>query len=229
VPPGHFYSPVPTEKEIEAQQDRIFRCPDQLEGLDLNEEAQLTLLKTLAPLINDVSFNAEPQPDRRYFANNDFYNQGDAAILQAFLRHLRPQRYLEVGSGWTTALARDTNDRWLDSRLRITCIEPKPDHLNRLLRPGDDVEVIVSPVQDVDLARFKELESGDILFIDCSHVVKTGSDAKRMSPDSSSLKRARSTSCTGLTMISTSSPGRTSRLRSSGYGSMQVRRRRPSR
>jgi len=177
VPPGHFYSPVPTEKEIEAQQDRIFRCPDQLEGLDLNEEAQLTLLKTLAPLINDVSFNAEPQPDRRYFVNNDFYNQGDAAILQAFLRHLRPQRYLEVGSGWTTALALDTNDRWLDSRLRITCIEPKPDHLNRLLRPGDDVEVIVSPVQDVDLARFKELESGDILFIDCSHVVKTGSDA----------------------------------------------------
>jgi hypothetical protein len=180
VPPGHFYSPVPTQREIEEGRDRIFRLPDHLEGLDLNEEAQLTLLQTLAPLMNDVSFNAEPQDDRRYFTNNPFYGLGDALILQAILRHVRPQRYLEVGSGWTTALALDTNDRWLDSRLHITCIEPKPDHLNRLLRPGDDVETIVSPVQDVDLARFTELESGDVLFIDCSHVVRTGSDAHHL-------------------------------------------------
>jgi hypothetical protein len=180
MPPGHYYSPVPTMKEIEGQQDRIFRHPDHLEGLDLNEEAQLALFKTLAPLINDVSFNAEPQPDRRYFSNNDFYGPGDGFILQAFLRHLRPARYLEVGSGWTTALALDTNDRWLDSRLRITCIEPNPDRLNLLVRPGDDVEIIVSQVQDVDVARFKELERDDILFIDCSHVVKTGSDAHHL-------------------------------------------------
>ena len=119
----------------------------------------------------------EPDPERRYFTNNPSYGHGDGSILQAFLRHLRPARYLEVGSGWTTALALDTNDRYLDGRLRLTCIEPYPDDLSRLIRPGDDVEIIVSPVQDVDLARFKELESGDILFIDCSHVVKTGSDA----------------------------------------------------
>jgi Methyltransferase domain len=176
-PPGHYYSPVPTMKEIEAQQERIFRQPDHLEGLDLNEDAQLALFKRLAPLINDVSFNVEPEPERRYFTNNPSYGHGDGSILQAFLRHLRPARYLEVGSGWTTALALDTNDRFLDGRLRLTCIEPYPDDLNRLVRPGDDVEIIVSPVQDVDLARFKELEAGDILFIDCSHVVKTGSDA----------------------------------------------------
>ena len=180
VPPGHFYSPVPTMGEIDEQRDRIFQDPDHLDGLDLNEEGQLTLLQTLAPLMNDAAFNTEPKPDRRYFTQNDFYGLGDALILQAFLRHLQPQRYLEVGSGWTTALALDTNDRWLDSRLRITCIEPKPDHLNRLLRPGDDVEVIVSPVQDVDLTRFTELKSGDILFIDCSHVVRTGSDAHHL-------------------------------------------------
>ena len=180
VPPGHFYSPVPTMGEIDEQRDRIFQDPDHLDGLDLNEEGQLTLLQTLAPLMSDASFNTEPEPDRRYFAKNDFYGLGDALILQAILRHVRPQRYLEVGSGWTTALALDTNEQWLDSRLRITCIEPKPDHLNRLLRPGDDVEVIVSPVQDVDLTRFTELESGDILFIDCSHVVRTGSDAHHL-------------------------------------------------
>ena len=38
--------------------------------------------------------------------------------------------------------------------------------------------LIVSPVQDVALATFGELGAGDVLFIDSSHVVKTGSDAQ---------------------------------------------------
>jgi hypothetical protein len=179
-PPGHFYSPVPTMREIAAHEDTIFRFPDQLEGLDLNEDGQLALFKTLVPLANDVTFNTEPQPDRRYFTNNPSYGTGDALILQAFLRHLRPARYLEVGSGWTTALALDTNDLWLQGGMHLTCIEPYPDDLRRLLRPGDDVEVIVSPVQEVDVRRFQDLEPDDILFIDCSHVVKTGSDAHHL-------------------------------------------------
>ena len=179
-PPGHYYSPIPTMKEVLAQEDRIFQRPDHLVGLDINDEGQLALFTRLAPLTTDVTFNTEPQPDQRYFTNNPSYGVGDALILQAFLRHLRPARYLEVGSGWTTALALDTNDRWLDGGLRLTCIEPYPDDLNRLVRPGDDVEIIVSPVQDVDIARFTELEPGDILFIDCSHVVKTGSDAHHL-------------------------------------------------
>jgi hypothetical protein len=179
-PPGHYYSPIPTMREIAAHEDRIFTRPHHLEGLDLNEQAQLAMFAALAPLANDVTFNGDQRPDRRYFTNNPSYGLGDGLITQAMLRHLRPRRYLEVGSGWTTALALDTNDLWLDRRLRLTCIEPYPDDLNRLVRPGDDVEIIVSPVQEVDLARFAELESGDILFIDCSHVVKTGSDAHHL-------------------------------------------------
>jgi Methyltransferase domain len=179
-PPGHYYSPIPSMNEIVAQEKRIFRRPDQLVGLDLNADAQRALFETLAPLINDVAFNVEPKPDSRYFTNNPSYGLGDGSILQALLRHFRPGRYLEVGSGWTTALALDTNDRWLDGRLQVTCIEPYPDDLNRLVRPDDDVEIIVSPVQDVEIARFTELEAGDFLFIDCSHVVKTGSDAHHL-------------------------------------------------
>lgn len=61
--------------------------------------------------------------------------------------------------------------------MRITCIEPYPDALSKLLRADDDVEVIQAPVQDVAIDRFSELAANDILFIDCSHVVRTGSDA----------------------------------------------------
>lgn len=176
-PPGHYYSPVPDMDDIGRQADRIYDRPDHLNGVDLNEHAQLELFESLAPLANDVAFNTDPEPGQRYYTNNPSYGLGDAAIMQAFLRHLQPTQYLEVGSGWTTALALDTNDRWLDRRMRITCVEPYPIDLGKLLRPSDDVEVIASPVQDVDLSRFEALRENDLLFIDCSHVVKTGSDA----------------------------------------------------
>ena len=46
------------------------------------------------------------------------------------------------------------------------------------MRPGDatKVTVIPTPLQDVPLSLFATLESGDVLFIDSTHVVKTGSD-----------------------------------------------------
>ncbi|HEY6474150.1 MAG TPA: class I SAM-dependent methyltransferase, partial [Acidimicrobiales bacterium] len=179
-PPGHFYSPVPNMKEIQEHEARIFERPHHLTGLDLNEEAQLALLHTLAPLCDGVTFNTERRPDRRYWTDNPSYSIGDALVLQAMLRHLRPRRYLEIGSGWSTALALDTNDQWLDGSLRITCVEPYPRDLKKLLRPGDDVEVLAVGVQEVELERFADLEAGDILFIDCSHVVKTGSDAHHL-------------------------------------------------
>jgi hypothetical protein len=180
MPPGHFYSPVPSMKEIKEQEDRIFSSPDRLVGLDLNEDAQLALLHPLAPLANDVTFNSDRRPDRRYYTNNPSYTTGDALIFQALLRHLRPPRYLEIGSGWSTALALDTNDQWLDGTMQITCIEPYPKDLKKLLRPGDPVEVLERGVQDVELEHFADLAPGDVLFIDCSHVVKTGSDAHHL-------------------------------------------------
>jgi hypothetical protein len=178
VPPGHFYSPIPDMREVLRQADRLWSRSDDLDGLDLNAEAQLEVFKALAQLAKDVTFNVDAQPDRRYFTNNESYGVGDALIAQSFLRLLKPARYLEVGSGWTTALALDTKDRWLDGRLQITCIEPYPQALHALLRPEDELEIIACPVQDVALDRFEELEPGDILFIDCSHVVKVGSDVQ---------------------------------------------------
>ena len=59
-PPGHYYSPIPSMNEIEAQEDRIFGRPDHLEGFDLNEDAQRALLETLAPLMNDVHLQRRP-------------------------------------------------------------------------------------------------------------------------------------------------------------------------
>jgi Methyltransferase domain len=49
-----------------------------------------------------------------------------------------------------------------------------------LLKPEDHqrATILRVPVQDVPLATFNALESGDILFIDSTHVLKTCSDVE---------------------------------------------------
>jgi Methyltransferase domain len=84
---------------------------------------------------------------------------------------------IEVGSGFSSLLTADVNRRFLDGRLDFRCIEPYP---RPFLNAGVDgiAEVVVARAQQVQGAWFADrLAAGDVLFIDSSHVVKTGSDA----------------------------------------------------
>ena len=67
----------------------------------------------------------------------------------------------------------DTNERFIDRETKITCIEPYPDRLYNALTDNDKQTTVVleKPVQEVPLSVFSELEAGDILFIDSSHVL----------------------------------------------------------
>jgi hypothetical protein len=177
-PPGHFYSPLPDFGEIRAREREVFdRTPD-LAGIDLRSDAQLGLVDKLRQYAEEQPFGAGPQPGLRYHFENDYFGWGDGLVLFCMLRHLRPARLVEVGSGFSSALMLDTAERFLDDKPKLTFIEPFPDRLDRLLREGDRgrVEVLVQPVQEVDRAVFDRLEPGDVLFIDSSHVSKIGSD-----------------------------------------------------
>jgi hypothetical protein len=179
APPGHFYSPVPDMAELEGRIEDLCNAARTPAGVDLRTDAQLALFGELAALVRSVSFPEEPGGAAgRYGTDNPSYGVGDASMLHAMLRHLRPRRYLEVGSGYTTALALDVNEQFLDTKMEITAIEPHPALLRRLVRPGDSLEVIGSPVQSVPLERFSALEANDVLFIDSTHVLKTGSDVQ---------------------------------------------------
>jgi predicted O-methyltransferase YrrM len=122
-----------------------------------------------------ATFPTQKEPTHRYYADNGAFPLGDALVLRAMIKHAKPRRIIEVGSGFSTACMLDTLDE-LGRSVRMTCIEPYPDRLKSLLRPGDLVEIIASPVQRVAVDRFAALQSGDILFIDSTHVVKAGSD-----------------------------------------------------
>ncbi len=179
-PPGHFYSPVPDLAEIEAQTDRLFGPGRELPGVELHVAEQLELFRTLAALAREAPLPVAPGETARYGVDNPNYGIGDASMLQAMLRNLRPAHYLEVGSGYTTALALDTNERYLDGAMTVTAIEPHPELLRGVLRADDRVEVLSEPVQSVPVERFRALGPGDVLFLDCSHVLKTGSDVQHL-------------------------------------------------
>ncbi len=47
VPPGHFYSPIPSIDEIKQDEEKIFMIPNDLPGVDLNKEEQIRMFNEL--------------------------------------------------------------------------------------------------------------------------------------------------------------------------------------
>ena len=177
-PPGHFHSPVPDLDEVRAHDQEIFAGSAELVGIDLRTEAQLALVERLGRYAADQPFGAEPGDGLRFHYDNDYFGWGDGLVLFCMLRHLRPARVVEVGSGFSSALMLDTAERFLDRPPELVFVEPNPERLQGLLRDGDRdrVTLLSQPVQEVDRAVFDRLEPGDVLFIDSSHVTKVGSD-----------------------------------------------------
>jgi predicted O-methyltransferase YrrM len=179
VPAGHFYSPIVAIDEARRDEGRIFCSPAPVvPGLDLNEADQIKLLEHFEEMYPSIDFPRVSKATHRYFFENDAYSYSDAIMLHCMMRHFKPEKIIEVGSGYSSCAMLDTNERHFDHKIDMTFIEPYPDLLRSLLRPSDleTVCIMQTRLQDVPLDNFKALQSGDFLFIDSTHVSKTGSD-----------------------------------------------------
>jgi predicted O-methyltransferase YrrM len=179
VPPGHFFSPIPSLDEIRKDESIIFgKAPETLSGIDLNVDKQLTLFKELARFYPEMPFKAEKSSDLRYHFVNDAYTYGDGIVLYGMIRHLEPKKIIEVGSGFSSCLILDTNDLFFNGQISTTFIEPYPQLLKSLLQEEDEgaTNLISKRLQDVSLDVFESLGENDILFIDSTHVSKINSD-----------------------------------------------------
>lgn len=103
--------------------------------------------------------------------DNGWFEGIDAAALFCLLGSIRPRRYLEVGSGFSTAFAaRAKADFHL--RTEITSIDPSP----RIMIDEVCDRVIRKRLEEMDLSIFEELEEGDFLLVDSSHFCYMNSD-----------------------------------------------------
>ena len=179
APPGHFYSPIPDLEVIDRYKATLFDSRvAQVPGIDICADDQVALVAEFADYYERLPFQDQESPGLRYYFQNPYFSYGDAVILYSMLRHHPPRRIVEVGSGFSSAVMLDTNDRFCSQQIVMTFIDPHPQRLLLLLSDEDTerCEIIAEPVQNVPLERFAALDAGDILFIDSSHVAKVGSD-----------------------------------------------------
>jgi hypothetical protein len=178
-PRGHYYSPLPDIPEIQSRASSLYR--EQLDlgpSIDLKADAQHRLLTELVHYYKDFQWPDRPAPEFRFHLGQRYFGPGDSVILHAMIRHFKPRRIIEGGSGFTSALMLDTNERFFQSRIQLTFIEPFPERLLSLARSTDfdRCTLLRDKLQNAPLTVFHQLEANDILFVDSSHVAKIGSD-----------------------------------------------------
>ncbi|AOW08846.1 class I SAM-dependent methyltransferase [Flavobacterium gilvum] len=179
-PNGHFYSPVISIEDIKKRETEIWKNVeiDGIQGVDLRTDEQIKLVKQFTQYYNEMPFKAEKQTNIRYQFENGYYSYTDGIILYSFIRHFKPKRIIEIGSGFSSAVMLDTNELFFKNQIDLTFIDPYSERLFSLMTEKDKqkIKVIESDVQLISLDVFRKLESGDILFVDSTHVTKTGSD-----------------------------------------------------
>lgn len=183
VPPAHFYSPIPDFEAASEWASAAFdSAGSKVSGVELNEDAQLALVESFVPYYGNMDFSAGKQPGVRYHYDNPAYSYSDAIMLHCMIRHARPARIIEIGSGYSSCMMLDTNELYFEDKIDLTFIEPYPELLVSLLEDTDlnRVRILQTPVQEVGLAEFSRLQANDILFIDSTHVSRTGSDVNRI-------------------------------------------------
>jgi hypothetical protein len=172
---GHFYSPAVDATAMKAKKSELWPdSPPETPGISWDLDGHRRLLADWQPIAADWDYADRPAGTGFREPNGSFEGL-DSRVLYAMLRSLKPQRLVEVGSGMSSLLIADVNTRHLDNAMAYTAIEPFPkDYLRRPVQGL--TELRVEEVQNVPLEVFQTLAAGDILFIDSSHVAKTGSD-----------------------------------------------------
>lgn len=198
VPPGHFYSPVPDPSAIGARIDGLLDARRPMAGLATHDEAQFALARKLLTFLAHFDPPLEQQRARsRYWSQNPFYPFGDAALLSLLVHELAPRRAVEIGCGFSSAALLDARDREhangrKDVLTHVRFIEPYPERLLDLMNARDRAGLArvaktdsasaaalaldAKPLEEADLAWIENLGPRDLLIVDSSHVLKTGSD-----------------------------------------------------
>ncbi len=179
VPPGHFYSPIVNVAEADRHLAKLRSrpLPRDLPDTSIDPDAVVRTWNELLPFMTSAPFAEHPTAGTRYGFENPSYSWGDGSVLHAMLRRYRPKKVIEIGSGHSSACTLDTVDRYLNGNCELTFIEPYPELLLNLFgEAASRVRILGQGVQQTPLELFSELGEGDILFIDSTHVLRTGSD-----------------------------------------------------
>jgi len=168
-----YYQPMINPKK---HLTRSLREDRKFLGIDLNTTEQLDLLSKFNYEKELVSFPLSKRSDTEYYYDNTSYGSGDSEYFYNLIRHIKPNRIIEIGSGNSTLMARNAIAKNTSENSRYSCehicIEPyEQPWLSKI-----GVDLIRKKVEDIDVSFFQKLEQNDILFIDSSHIIRPQGD-----------------------------------------------------
>ncbi|MBM4149636.1 MAG: class I SAM-dependent methyltransferase [Lentisphaerae bacterium] len=171
----HFYSPVPDIGDLKKR--RVWDRRSELPGIDFRPGAQMELLQELGEKFGaECDWPARAVDGGGFYTENAAFSFGCAASTHCMIRKCKPERVIEVGSGWSTmiiAAALDRNASETGTRAQHVVVDPYPSD-RTLALPG--VTVLRQRVELTDESLFGALGKNDILFIDSGHTVRMGGD-----------------------------------------------------
>jgi Methyltransferase domain len=169
-----FYSPLPSILQLDKHKTRWYK-PSSLVGVDYDVAKMEELADRLIREHSDEYF--------RTLSHDELVREGygygltplDALLLYCMLREYRPQRFLEVGSGVSSYIAHAAGMRNAESGPIMDIVSVDPYAFPKLHSvPG--IRIVSQEIQDYPLHEFEALKSGDVLFIDSTHVVRIDGD-----------------------------------------------------
>ena len=170
-----FPAPPPTADDLRFVPTRLIGPL----GIDLHASDQLSLLNSwqsaryqelFGVLRNDPSINTNIYGHGLTALHNGFFPTPDAEAYAAMIIDRRPRRIVEVGSGYSTRVARAAV-RYAGYSTEIVVIDPAP----RADVSSFADHVILSPVEGSGRT-LEDWTGEDILFIDSSHVCRIRGD-----------------------------------------------------
>lgn len=173
-----YYSPIPDLTQLPAG---VWEARDELRGIAFDLDAQMGFVESeLSGQLDGLAWGRDVAPAYAYDPANDSYPLADARVLYAMVRHLRPKRIVELGSGQTTrVMAQACRENAADGNpAELRAFDPFPTAVDDGL-PGL-AELARVKAQDVPDEVFTELQAGDVLFVDTTHTVKISSDVNHI-------------------------------------------------
>jgi hypothetical protein len=177
VRPIHYYEPLPDFSSITREAVMTRREGG---GVNWNWPQQERWSEMLSRYASEITELQKQESTLQQFDfANPMFAPFDAAVYYSTVRALKPERIIEVGSGYSTQIACIALQKNAAEGKpgRMTCIEPYPPAW--LHGVGMQVDLLCQTVESVDIRIFTELKENDILFIDSTHTVKFQSDVCR--------------------------------------------------
>ncbi len=172
--------PVPDTAQLPENQ---WTKLSELVGVDMNGQGQINLLKIFSMYREEydkfpITKTTTPY---QYFIHNKSFESVDGEVLYCMIRHFKPKKILEIGSGFSTMLSAQAIHRNKVENSSYYCkLEVVDPYATEIIRAGFPglTKLNLSKAQDTPLSSFQNLGKDDFLFIDSSHVLKIGSDVQ---------------------------------------------------